>query len=71
MPVFLSLVSELDVTLLDDGASKSTSKLDGNNSLPAKRAISMRVPQGRDTRVLVETVRLECGRKNPSVSNHK
>ncbi len=43
MPAFVSLFSELDVTLLIDGTSKSTGKLDElvrNKSLPAKRVIS-------------------------------
>lgn len=43
MPAFVSLFSELDVTLLIDGTSKSTGKLDElvrNKSLPARRVIS-------------------------------
>jgi predicted ATPase len=43
MPAFVSLFSELDVTLLIDGTSKSTGKLDElvrNKTLPAKRVIS-------------------------------
>jgi predicted ATPase len=43
MPAFVSLFSELDVTLLIDGTSKSTGKLDDlvrSKSLPAKRVIS-------------------------------
>jgi predicted ATP-dependent endonuclease of OLD family len=43
MPAFVSLFSELDVTLLIDGTSKSTGKLTElvrNKSLPQKRVIS-------------------------------
>lgn len=43
MPAFVSLFSELDVTLLIDGTSKSTGRLDElvrTKSLPAKRVIS-------------------------------